>query len=118
MQNQALALVDKAQQAINIGVEKVRRLHDATRRTSQLADQLLTLSGAQTQGMDRQPLQSVDLNELCENALQYTPAAGTVTLRSHARLRRGHFGVGRRVGRACRQMSASARCYRCGQPGQ
>ncbi len=123
IQNQALAPVDKEQAAINIGVDKVWRLRDATRRTSQLANQLLALSRADAHGMGQQPLQTVDLKELCEtvleahldaamaksidlgldvqavhvsghawllrellgnlsdNALQYTPEGGTVTLR-------------------------------------
>lgn len=121
--NKPLAPVNKAQAAINIGVEQIRHLRDATRRTSQLANQLLALSRADAHALDQQPLQTVDLKELCEtlleahldaamakdidlgldvqavhvaghawllrellgnltdNALKYTPAGGTVTLR-------------------------------------
>ena len=68
--NKPLAPVDKAQAAINIGVDQIRHLRDATRRTSQLANQLLALSRADAHGLDRQPMQTVDLKELCETLLE------------------------------------------------
>ncbi|NDP40422.1 MAG: sensor histidine kinase [Rhodoferax sp.] len=68
--NEPLAPVDKERTAINIGVEQIRRLRDATRRTSQLANQLLALSRADAHGLDQQPLQTVDLKELCEDLLE------------------------------------------------
>lgn len=109
--------------SISIAAAQVYRLRDATRRTSQLASQLLALSRADARGIDAQPLQRVDLKDLCEtmleahldaastkgidlgldtqpvhvsghewllrellgnlvdNAIKYTPAHGTVTLR-------------------------------------
>ncbi|MDP3135859.1 MAG: ATP-binding protein [Burkholderiaceae bacterium] len=102
---------------------KIDRLRDATRRTSQLASQLLALSRADAGLMAGEPMQPVDLKALCEsilqehldaasaksidlgldaapapalghawllrellgnlvdNAVKYTPAGGTVTLR-------------------------------------
>lgn len=105
------------------GDPKIDLLRDATRRTSQLASQLLALSRADAGMMAGEPMQSVDLKALCEsilqehldaaseksidlgldaapahavghawllrellgnlvdNAVRYTPAGGTVTLR-------------------------------------
>lgn len=113
--------------AIKLGPEEINRLRQATRRTSQLANQLLALSRADAQSAAGQPMQSVDLQalcavvleqqlddatakgidlgmdidqgqgalvaqghewllrelltNLCDNAIRYTPANGTVTLR-------------------------------------
>lgn len=103
--------------------EQVDKLRGATRRTSQLANQLLALSRADARTMQTQPMQRVDLRALCEamleehldaasdkridlgldtqpvqvmghewllrellgnltdNAVKYTPAGGTVTVR-------------------------------------
>jgi two-component system sensor histidine kinase TctE len=47
----------------------VLRLRDATRRTSQLANQLLALSRADSVSADAQPMEQVDLQEQCENIL-------------------------------------------------
>jgi two-component system sensor histidine kinase TctE len=108
---------------IRLPVEQVRKLRQATRRTSQLANQLLALSRADARGMHSQPMHRVDLKALCEstleshldaasakhldlgldaepvavmghewllrelmanladNAVKYTPAGGTVTIR-------------------------------------
>jgi two-component system, OmpR family, sensor histidine kinase TctE len=54
---------------LSLRVEQVHRLRDATRRTSQLANQLLALSRADSMGSDSQPKEQVDLTELCENIL-------------------------------------------------
>ncbi|MCV0438390.1 MAG: sensor histidine kinase [Hydrogenophaga sp.] len=62
---------------IGLRADQVRRLRDATRRTSQLANQLLALSRADAVSADTQPMQRVDLMELCENMLAlYLDAAG------------------------------------------
>lgn len=56
--------------SVSIGASQVYKLRDATRRTSQLASQLLALSRADARGIDAQPLQRVDLKELCETMLE------------------------------------------------
>jgi len=50
--------------------EQVYKLRSATRRTSQLANQLLALSRADARGMHAQPEQRVDLKALCEDTLE------------------------------------------------
>ena len=67
---QPLAPAHKAQGAIVLGVEQIEKLRNATRRTSQLAHQLLALSRADERSMDAQPLQRVDLKDLCETLLE------------------------------------------------
>ncbi|MBC5786302.1 sensor histidine kinase N-terminal domain-containing protein [Ramlibacter sp. USB13] len=61
-----------AQQAgtLALPTEQVYKLRSATRRTSQLANQLLALSRADARGMHSQPEQRVDLKSLCEDALE------------------------------------------------
>ena len=54
---------------LSLRVEQVLRLRDATRRTSQLANQLLALSRADSVSADTHPMEQVDLQELCENIL-------------------------------------------------
>ncbi|MBX3586316.1 MAG: sensor histidine kinase N-terminal domain-containing protein [Ramlibacter sp.] len=54
---------------ITLRAEQVNKLRSATRRTSQLANQLLALSRADARGMHAQPMQRVDLRELCEALL-------------------------------------------------
>jgi len=108
---------------LQLPAEQVHKLRGATRRTSQLANQLLALSRADARTMQSQPSQRVDLKALCEdtleahldaatakhidlgldarpmqvmghdwllrellsnivdNAVKYTPAGGTVTIR-------------------------------------
>lgn len=108
---------------VTLPAEKILRLRAATRRTSQLANQLLALSRADASTAAAQPMQRVDLKDLCEsilplhldaatakgidlgldaspaqanayewllrellsnlvdNAVKYTPAGGTVTIR-------------------------------------
>jgi len=112
---------------VRLPTGEVNKLRNATRRTSQLANQLLALSRADARVMQAQPMQSVDLKSLCEdilqqhldaatakhidlgldaqpavaqghdwllrealsnlvdNAVKYTPAHGTVTIRCGAR---------------------------------
>jgi len=54
---------------LSLRADQVLRLRDATRRTSQLANQLLALSRADALSADAQPLHQVDLKDLCENIL-------------------------------------------------
>jgi two-component system, OmpR family, sensor histidine kinase TctE len=56
--------------AIKLGVAEINRLRQATRRTSQLANQLLALSRADAQSAASQPMQSVDLQALCAVVLE------------------------------------------------
>jgi two-component system sensor histidine kinase TctE len=55
---------------VQLPVEQVRKLRGATRRTSQLANQLLALSRADARTMHAQPMQRVDLKALCEAILE------------------------------------------------
>jgi two-component system, OmpR family, sensor histidine kinase TctE len=50
--------------------DQVNKLRGATRRTSQLANQLLALSRADARSMHAQPMQRVDLKGLCEAMLE------------------------------------------------
>ncbi|NMM77901.1 sensor histidine kinase [Acidovorax sp. SRB_24] len=113
----------QAHAAITLRANEIEKLRDATRRTSQLAHQLLALSRADARSLEAQAPQRVDLKDLCEsllemyldaamgkgldlgvevhpahvtghgwllrellsnlvdNAIQYTPAGGSVTIR-------------------------------------
>ena len=55
---------------VRLPTEQVNKLRSATRRTSQLANQLLALSRADARTLGGQPTQRVDLKELCETILQ------------------------------------------------
>jgi len=54
---------------LTLTAEKILGLRSATRRTSQLANQLLALSRADASSLASQPLQRVDLKDLCESVL-------------------------------------------------
>ena len=54
----------------SLSVEQIEQLRDATRRTSQLARQLLALSRADARNAEVQALQQVDLKDLCESMLE------------------------------------------------
>nr|WP_315463772.1 ATP-binding protein [uncultured Rhodoferax sp.] len=69
-QNMPSAPVDTAQAAITLGADQVLRLRHAVRRTSQLANQLLALSRADARSAHVQPLQRIDLQQLCEAVLE------------------------------------------------
>ena len=56
--------------AITLGVDEIEKLRAATRRTSQLAHQLLALSRADARNVDAAAMQRVDLKELCGLALE------------------------------------------------
>ena len=55
--------------AITLPSDKILKLRSATRRTSQLANQLLALSRADALSVAAQPQQRVDLKDLCESML-------------------------------------------------
>lgn len=59
-----------------VPAERIEKLRNATRRTSQLANQLLALSRADARSMAAQPMEPVDLKLLCESLLEtYLDAA-------------------------------------------
>jgi two-component system sensor histidine kinase TctE len=66
------------QGTLDLPTEQVYKLRSATRRTSQLANQLLALSRADARGMQSQPEQRVDLKALCEDTLESHLDAATV----------------------------------------
>jgi two-component system, OmpR family, sensor histidine kinase TctE len=59
-----------ARSAITLGATELIRLRDATRRTSQLATQLLALSRADSHTLGNQELQCVDTAALCADVLE------------------------------------------------
>jgi two-component system, OmpR family, sensor histidine kinase TctE len=59
-----------AESTVLLPAEQVLKLRDATRRTSQLANQLLALSRADAKAMHAQPMQEVDLKSLCGDILE------------------------------------------------
>lgn len=62
--------------AITLAADKIIKLRSATRRTSQLANQLLALSRADALSNAAHPMQWVDLKDLCESILpQHLDAA-------------------------------------------
>ena len=56
--------------SITLRADQLRKLRDATRRTSQLANQLLALSRADARGGISEPRQAVALKPLCEEVLE------------------------------------------------
>lgn len=73
-QVEAWALAGK--DTITLSAEQIRKLRDATRRTSQLAAQLLALSRADARSGSPEPRQPVNLKWLCEQVLEeYLDAA-------------------------------------------
>jgi two-component system, OmpR family, sensor histidine kinase TctE len=62
--------VTQSSATIALGADEINRLRSATRRTSQLANQLLALSRADAQSAGSQPMQSVDLQALCSGVLE------------------------------------------------
>jgi two-component system sensor histidine kinase TctE len=61
---------EKSQTAITLGAAQVLSLRSAVRRTSQLANQLLALSRVDSRSVLLQPLQRIDLQQLCESVLE------------------------------------------------
>ena len=68
-QHKAKAWKAKKDATITLAADKTIKLRSATRRTSQLANQLLALSRADALSVAAQPMQRVDLNDLCESML-------------------------------------------------
>jgi two-component system, OmpR family, sensor histidine kinase TctE len=69
-ENSPLTGKNTAQSAITLRANELIRLRDATRRTSQLATQLLALSRADAHSMGQAAMQSVDLAQLCVDVLE------------------------------------------------
>jgi len=67
---QAANAASPADGTVRLRTEQVNKLRGATRRTSQLANQLLALSRADARTMQAQPMQRVDLKELSEAILE------------------------------------------------
>jgi two-component system sensor histidine kinase TctE len=56
--------------ALTVSAGQINKLRNATRRTSQLANQLLALSRADARSAKTQPVQRIDLMQLCEVLLE------------------------------------------------
>lgn len=69
-QVEAWAQAARSQATLQLPTEQVQKLRGATRRTTQLANQLLALSRADARAMQSQPMQSVDLKSLCGDILE------------------------------------------------
>lgn len=67
---ETFSLTPAAQGAITLRADELIRLRDATRRTSQLATQLLALSRADSHTLSSQDVQHVDLARLCADVLE------------------------------------------------
>lgn len=77
-QVEAWAQALEGQSQITLRAEQVLKLRHATRRTSQLAHQLLALSRADARSSEAQPKLPVDLKALCESTLEeHLDAAAT-----------------------------------------
>lgn len=68
----------EGQGAITLDAEQIGKLRSATRRTSQLANQLLALSRADARSMAAQPREPVELKALCESILEEHLDAATL----------------------------------------
>jgi two-component system sensor histidine kinase TctE len=69
-ENMPLAQVQPRLGAINLRASDVYKLRDATRRTSQLAHQLLALSRADAHALHGQAPEALDLKALCEAMIE------------------------------------------------
>lgn len=67
---QAAHIAGPGDGTVRLRTEQVNKLRGATRRTSQLANQLLALSRADARSMQAQPMQRVELKGLCEAMLE------------------------------------------------
>lgn len=70
LQAQVEAWALPAADSITLRADQLQKLRDATRRTSQLANQLLALSRADARISNSEPRQAVDLKPLCEEVLE------------------------------------------------
>lgn len=68
--SEAQARRSGGQAQVVLTVAQIEQLRDATRRTSQLARQLLALSRADARNAEVQPMQRVELKDLCESMLE------------------------------------------------
>ncbi|WP_048438250.1 sensor histidine kinase [Caenimonas sp. SL110] len=64
------AKADPSQATVQLRADQVMKLQGATRRTSQLANQLLALSRADVHTLQSQPMERVDLKQVCEAMLE------------------------------------------------
>ncbi len=64
------AKADHSQATVQLRGDQIMKLQGATRRTSQLANQLLALSRADVHTLQSQPMERVDLKQLCESMLE------------------------------------------------
>ena len=74
---QAANAAGPADGTVQVPAEQVNKLRGATRRTSQLANQLLALSRADARTLQAQPMQRVELKMLCEAILEAQLDAAT-----------------------------------------
>jgi two-component system sensor histidine kinase TctE len=92
---QAANAAGPADGTVQLRTEQINKLRGATRRTSQLANQLLALSRADSRTLRAQPVQPVELKELCEAILETHLDAATAKridlgLDAHAAQVMGH----------------------------
>jgi len=66
----AASIANPVEGRIVLRTDEVNQLRSATRRTSQLAHQLLALSRADAGAIQAQPLQQIELRTLCEEMLE------------------------------------------------
>jgi two-component system, OmpR family, sensor histidine kinase TctE len=69
-ENNSLVPINAASNPVTLRADELIRLRDATRRTSQLATQLLALSRADAHALGSQSMQNVDLAQLCADVLE------------------------------------------------
>lgn len=92
---QAANAAHAADGMVHLRAEQVNKLRSATRRTSQLANQLLALSRADARSTQAHPMHGVDLKELCGAMLEAHLDAATAKhidlgLDAHPALVMGH----------------------------
>lgn len=74
---QSARLAGPSQETLRLPTAHIDKLCGATRRTSQLANQLLTLSRVDARSLRTQPTHTIDLKSICEDILEmHLDAAG------------------------------------------